>query len=97
MKSGPVTARSTTCGSSPRTRCESHHTPPFLMLHGIGSPAISVDPASGFGAFGNECNGLMPPRRWIITRLDLLALAVIGYPLRAPDFSDWQDAVPDCH
>ena len=43
-----------------------------------------VDPASGFGAFGNEYadDGAMPRRRWIITKLDLLAAKAVGYPLR---------------
>lgn len=43
-----------------------------------------LDPASGFGAFGNEyaATGTMPYRRWIITKLDLLAAQAIGYPLR---------------
>src|SRR5262249_6969546 len=44
----------------------------------------SIDPASGFGAFGNEYadTGTMPARRWIITKLDLLAAEAIGYSLR---------------
>jgi hypothetical protein len=43
-----------------------------------------IDPASGLGAFGNEYadDGTMPRRRWIITKLDLLAAKAVGYPLR---------------
>jgi hypothetical protein len=46
--------------------------------------AGAIDPASGLGAFGNEYadDGVMPLRRWIITKLDLLAAQAIGYPLR---------------
>jgi hypothetical protein len=60
--------------------------------------AGEIDPSSGFGAFGNEYNGVMPIKRWIITRLDLMALAAIGYPLRVDPtaFTTWQDTVPDC-
>ncbi len=44
----------------------------------------TIDPASGFGAFGNEYadTGTMPRRRWLITKLDLLAAEAIGYSLR---------------
>jgi hypothetical protein len=55
-----------------------------------------IDPASGFGAHGNEYNSLMPRKRWMITRLDLLALEAIGYTLRPISFTEWQDTVPDC-
>jgi hypothetical protein len=41
-----------------------------------------VDPASQRGAFGNEYHGDVPARRWLITKLDLLALSAIGYPIR---------------
>jgi hypothetical protein len=41
----------------------------------------TIDPDSGFGAFGNEYHGVMPLGRWIITRVDLLALETIGYAL----------------
>src|SRR5262249_41981396 len=41
-----------------------------------------VDPASGRGAFGWESHGVMPPGRWLITKLDLLALRAVGYQLR---------------
>jgi hypothetical protein len=56
----------------------------------------TIDPLSGFGAFGNEYNGRMPARRWIITRLDLLALEAIGYKLRPIAFAPWEDKTPDC-
>ncbi len=44
----------------------------------------ALDPASGLGAFGNEYaeTGTLPRRRWIITKLDLLAAQAVGYPLR---------------
>jgi hypothetical protein len=44
----------------------------------------AIDPASGFGAFGDEYadDGTMPDRRWIITKTDILAAAAVGYPLR---------------
>jgi hypothetical protein len=56
----------------------------------------TIDPDSGFGAFGNEYHGIMPLGRWLITRVDLLALEAIGYQLRPLSFSGWMDAVPDC-
>ena len=56
----------------------------------------TVDPDSGFGAFGNEYNSQMPARRWIITRTDVLALEALGYKLRSLSFERWQDTVPDC-
>jgi hypothetical protein len=45
----------------------------------------AIDPASGFGAFGNEYadDGTMPRARWLITKLDLLAAQAVGYPLRS--------------
>jgi hypothetical protein len=55
-----------------------------------------VDPASGFGAFGNEYHGVMPAKRWIITRTDLFALEAIGYRLRPLSFATWNDTIPDC-
>lgn len=44
----------------------------------------AIDPASLLGAFGNEYadNGLMPRRRWAITKLDLLVAQAVGYRLR---------------
>lgn len=41
-----------------------------------------VDRMSLKGGFGAEWNRTMPARRWIATKLDLLALQAIGYPLR---------------
>jgi hypothetical protein len=55
-----------------------------------------IDPDSGVGAFGNEYNGTMPARRWLITRTSVLALEPLGYKLRPLSFEHWQDAVPDC-
>ncbi len=60
-----------------------------LAYHG-SYPAIdssdhlagAVDRLSGRGAFGNEYNGPMPARRWLITKLDLLVAQAIGYRLR---------------
>jgi|SoiMethySBSTD1v2_1073268.scaffolds.fasta_scaffold08201_2 putative Ig domain-containing protein len=52
-----------------------------------GSSALhALDPASQFGAFGNEyaSNGFMPARRWITTKLDLLIADALGYTRRAP-------------
>ncbi len=45
--------------------------------------AGSIDPASMYGAFGNEYHGRMPRGRWLITKLDLLCAQAIGYRLRA--------------
>ncbi|MFC4258543.1 putative Ig domain-containing protein [Marinobacter lacisalsi] len=42
----------------------------------------AIDPASLHGAFGNEYHGRVPPRRWLITKLDLLLLEAVGYELR---------------
>ncbi|HVY71455.1 MAG TPA: putative Ig domain-containing protein [Verrucomicrobiae bacterium] len=41
-----------------------------------------VDDASLRGAFGNEYHGSMPQKRWLATKLDLLAAQAIGYKLR---------------
>jgi hypothetical protein len=43
-----------------------------------------IDPASGLGAFGNEYadTGTLPRRRWMTTKLDLLAAQAVGYVLR---------------
>jgi hypothetical protein len=79
-------------------------TSPALVAHHGGPLAIDafyhfdgiVDRDSGFGMFGNEYHGPMPPRRWLITRTDVLALEALGYKLRALTFDRWQDAVPDC-
>jgi hypothetical protein len=79
-------------------------TSPALQAYNGGPVAIdpsdhfdaTIDPASGFGVFGNEYNGTMPFRRWIPTRLDVLALEAIGYTLRPLTFEHWTDTVPDC-
>jgi hypothetical protein len=42
----------------------------------------TVDKISRYGAFGNEYDGLMPIRRWLITKVDLLALKAVGWNLR---------------
>lgn len=44
--------------------------------------AAAVDRMSRKGGFGQEYNALMPARRFLATKLDLLALNAIGYPLR---------------
>ena len=41
-----------------------------------------IDNASRKGAFGYEYFGDVPRRRWLVTKLDLLALQAIGYRLR---------------
>lgn len=41
-----------------------------------------VDPVSRFGAFGNEYGSMMPVKRWLITKFDLLAAQACGYRLR---------------
>lgn len=41
-----------------------------------------VDPVSGYGAFGNEYEGWMKSRRWLITKANLLCLQAIGYKIR---------------
>jgi hypothetical protein len=56
----------------------------------------TIDPASGVGAFGYEYHGVMPARRWLITRTDLLALAAVGYALRPIAFDSWSDDRPEC-
>jgi hypothetical protein len=67
-----------------------------IAIDGTDHFAGVVDPASGLGAFGNEYNGQMPARRWIMTRTDVLALEAVGYKLRPLSFERWQDTVPDC-
>ncbi|MFT7541726.1 MAG: hypothetical protein ACI9K5_002698 [Gammaproteobacteria bacterium] len=42
----------------------------------------SVDPVSGFGAFGNEYGTLFPGRRWLPTKSDLIMWRAMGYRLR---------------
>jgi len=42
----------------------------------------TVDPVSLFGVFGNEYGSMMPKRRWLLTKFDLLAISAAGYPLR---------------
>lgn len=41
-----------------------------------------IDPESSVGAFGNKYVNAVPPRRWCITKLDLLLLEAVGYKLR---------------
>lgn len=45
----------------------------------------TVDPSSGSGAFGNEYGGVFPRKRWHVTKLDLLAMADLGYGLQDRD------------
>lgn len=45
----------------------------------------TVDPSSGSGVFGNEYGGLFPRKRWYVTKLDLLAMADLGYALQDRD------------
>jgi hypothetical protein len=79
-------------------------TSPALQAYNGGPVAIdasdhfdaTIDPSSGFGVFGNDYHGTMPARRWIPTRLDVLALEAVGYPLRPLTFERWIDSVPDC-
>ena len=40
------------------------------------------DRLSGRGIFGNEYGGWVPARRWLLTKLDLLLMQAVGYPLR---------------
>lgn len=40
-----------------------------------------IDPASQRGAYGTQ-KGIMPHRRWLITKLDLLIAQAVGYKLR---------------
>ncbi|MEJ5169670.1 MAG: hypothetical protein WHU10_01655 [Fimbriimonadales bacterium] len=47
--------------------------------------AGTVDPSSGSGAFGNEYGGSFPRKRWYVTKLDLLAMADLGYELQDRD------------
>ena len=48
----------------------------FDHLNGV------IDPESGQGVFGYEYFGDIPRRRWLITKLDLLCAAEVGYALR---------------
>ena len=41
-----------------------------------------IDPVSGYGGFGNEYEGWMKTRRWLITKASLLCLQAIGYKIR---------------
>ncbi len=43
----------------------------------------AIDPESGQGAFGYDYYGRIPRKRWLITKLDLLAAQAVGYELRA--------------
>ncbi len=43
----------------------------------------AIDPESGQGAFGHEYYGLIPRKRWLITKLDLLCAQEVGYTLRS--------------
>lgn len=42
----------------------------------------TVDPVSGYGAFGAEYQSQMKTRRWLITKSHLLVLQALGYTLR---------------
>ena len=42
----------------------------------------TVDPVSLFGVFGNEYGSMMPRKRWLITKFDLLVAQSVGYILR---------------
>jgi hypothetical protein len=53
-----------------------------ITMNNVNHFVAQVDPESGFGAFGNEYNSLMPARRWLITKLDLLCAQATGYELR---------------
>lgn len=63
--------------------------PAVIAYHG-SAPAVDLtdhlpgatDRLSGKGAFGSEYYGLMPARRWLITKLDLLVSQAVGYTLR---------------
>lgn len=67
-----------------------------LVMDGASHFTGVIDLDSGVGVFGNEYNGTMPARRWLITRTAVLALEPVGYKLRPLSFERWQDAVPDC-
>lgn len=41
-----------------------------------------IDPESGQGAFGYEYFGVIPRKRWLITKLDILCAQEVGYALR---------------
>ena len=63
--------------------------PAVIAYHGV-CPKISsddhfpgaIDNESLKGGFGNEYYGIVPNRRWIITKFDLLAAQAVGYKLR---------------
>jgi Putative Ig domain len=57
----------------------------FDHIYDGGNAEYVVDPASRRGVFGSEYasgNGVMEPRRWIITKTDLLMAREVGYELR---------------
>ncbi|MFT5145026.1 MAG: hypothetical protein ACI80V_003690 [Rhodothermales bacterium] len=57
----------------------------FDHIYDGGNAKYIVDPASRRGVFGSELasgNGVMEPRRWIITKTDLLMAREVGYELR---------------
>lgn len=64
--------------------------PAVVAYHGSPVPVDSdydhfigvVDRLSRRGIFGNEYGGSVPARRWLITKLDLLLVQAVGYPLR---------------
>jgi len=64
--------------------------PAVVAYHGSPVPVNStydhfigvVDRLSRRGIFGNEYGGSVPARRWLITKLDLLLMQAVGYPLR---------------
>lgn len=49
----------------------------FDHLNGV------IDPESGQGVFGYEYHGSIPRKRWLITKLDVLCAAEVGYALRS--------------
>ncbi|MBO6576920.1 MAG: T9SS type A sorting domain-containing protein [Rhodothermales bacterium] len=54
-------------------------------IYDQGNEAYIVDPASRRGVFGSELasgRGIMAPKRWIITKTDLLMAEDVGYELR---------------
>jgi Putative Ig domain len=53
-----------------------------LAISGFDHFDDAVDDSSRKGAFGNEYFGDVPRGRWLPTKLDLLALAAVGYELR---------------
>lgn len=63
--------------------------PRVVAYHGSSLPVDSTDHLDGIvdrlskkGAFGYEYYGSVPPRRWTITKLDLLVAQAVGYELR---------------